>query len=340
MEMKAVVLTGRDMVRLVDLPPPRIEGPEDVLVQMEAVSLCETDAKILDGTVAPWRLPIPIGHEGAGTVIKVGKDVKNIVPGNRVLIDPNIYDATCFACRSGFSNLCSNGGLMGRDVDGVFQQILRVPCRNVFQLPETIPQVIAPLLQPFSTVIHGHNQVEIDPGNVVAVLGLGVVGLMLAQVAKLRGAQVIGVDIAPAKLQLAKTLGIDATVNSLEIDPLAEVMSWTEGKGADVVIEAAGLPDLLQKGIQMLRPRGALLQFGISTKDASFNMYNAYIKELVMKGTRSSLPQDIQQAIKIVRQGRIDLSYLVSKVFKFEQIDEAIRFFHDRARALKVIIET
>ena len=338
--MKAVVLTGKDTVEIIDSPRPHIKGAGDVLVQIEAMSICETDEKIFDGSTPTKKLPIPIGHEASGVIVDVGDDVKNIVPGDRVLIDPNVNDSTCHLCRSGLSNLCLNGGLMGRDVDGAFQQFLAVPSKNVFFLPRSIPAEIAPLIQPFSTVIHGHRQIEIGPGSIVAVLGLGVVGLLLAQVAKLRGAQVVGVDIAPAKLELARQLGIDVAVNSTNSDPVKEVLSISDGRGAEVVIEAVGVPDLIRKGMQMLRPGGILLQFGVSTKEAAYNMYDAYIKEFTLKATRSSLPQDFQDAIRIVQQGRIDLSYLVSKTFRFEETKEAISFFHDRAKVLKVIIRT
>jgi 2-desacetyl-2-hydroxyethyl bacteriochlorophyllide A dehydrogenase len=338
--MKAVVLNAKNMVEFSELPDPQMKNPEDVKVQLNAVSLCETDAKILDGSIPTKKRPIVIGHEGAGVVVDIGKDVKNTARGDKVLIDPNIYDTTCYACRGGFSNLCLSGGLMGREVDGVFQQLMIVPSRNVFLLPENIQTEVAPLIQPFSTVVHGHRQIEINPGDVVVVLGLGVVGLMLAQLAKLRGAKVVGVDIVPAKLELAKKLGIDITLNSLEADPEPEVRSLTNGHGADVAIEAAGVPDLIRKAMQMLRCKGALLQFGLSPKQVTYNMYDAYIKELAIQATRSSLPQDFEDAVRIVSQGKIDLNYQISKVFKFEEAKEAINFFHDRAKALKVIIKT
>lgn len=338
--MKTVVFRSKDVVNFSEAPEPQLKGPEDVLVRLEAVSLCESDAKIFDGSVPTKKVPIVIGHEGSGVVVDVGKDVKNASRGDRVLIDPNIYDGTCYACRAGFSNLCISGGLMGREVDGIFQQLMIVPSRNVYLLPKNVPAEVAPLLQPFSTVVHGHRQIEINPGNVVVVLGLGVVGLMIAQLAILRGAKVVGVDIVPAKLELAKKLGIEVTVNSREADPEAQVRSLTDGDGADVAIEAAGVPELVRKAMQMVKRKGTLLQFGYSSKEVTYNMYDAYFKELVIHGTRSSLPQDFEDAIRIVDQGKLDLRYQISKVYKFDEAKEAINFFSDRAKVLKVIIKT
>lgn len=338
--MKAVLQIAKNSVEFRDLPEPRLKDPGDVLLRLEAASICQSDSKLLNGMVPTKKLPIAIGHEASGVVVEAGKDVKKVVPGDRVLIDPNVYDLTCNACTSGFSNLCLNGGLMGRDVDGVLQEFLTLPSKRVYRLPRDVPADVAPLLQPFSTVIHAHRQIEINPGNVVVVLGLGVVGLMLAKLANLRGAKVMGVDIVPAKLELARKLGIDVVVNSLDVDLPAEVTAITEGRGADVVIEAAGVPDLIKDGIQLLKPRGVLLQFGSSPKQAFYNMRDLYFKELVLKGTRSSLPEDFDDAIRIVQRGQIDFSYWISRIFRFEETKEAISYFQDRANVLKVVIKS
>jgi L-iditol 2-dehydrogenase len=337
--MRAAFLTGDDAIEIKDTPEPTIHGPSEVLVEVEALSVCMTDAEIIHGHMKTKKLPIILGHEGAGRVVAKGEKVDNVQVEDQVLIDPNLNDLTCPSCTKGFLNLCQNGGLMGRETDGVFREGIVLPSRSVYRVPMNVPMHVAPLIQPFSTVVHAHRKLDVAPGSTVLVIGLGVAGLMFSQLAKMRGAFVIASSGIKDKLDLAKSLGVDVVVDRNEEDLESRVTELTGGTGVDVVIDSSGYPKLLQKeGLRLVRPHGTLLLFATRMNDLGMDSFEAYKREIVFKTTRSSLPEDFEDAVRLVALNRIDLRYQITKRFKFEQLDEALSFFQDRATVLKTVI--
>lgn len=307
--------------RKVSLSSYKIEerlDPHEIVVRMLSASVCETDVKIYEGEIPTAKLPIVPGHEGVGEVIKVGPKVNSVEVGDRVLIDPNIYDGTCELCRRGKQNLCPSGGLLGRDYDGVFREYLVLPERNVFKLPNSIDLKIAPLVQPLSTIIHAQKMIDITPGDVVAVIGTGTTGLMHVQLAKARGARVIGIERDPFRMKMAKEVGADEVIFSNE-RAKDEVMRITDNQGVDAVIEAVGLPETFVLGCNIVKPGKPVLMFGISSKPLPTPGYDLYFKEIRVIGTRSSVASDFLDAIKMVNAGKIKLEYLVSSTVKFDE---------------------
>lgn len=339
--MKAAALTGRNQVKMVELPEPKVRTPEEVVVEVEALSVCTTDSEVIDGTMAPRKLPIIIGHEASGRVSKVGGGVKNVMVGDRVLIDPNKSDGTCHLCLSGLSHLCQNGGLMGRELDGVFAESVVVQEGNVHKLPASVPIEIAPLIQPFSTVVHAFGKVTLAKGDVVLVLGLGVTGLMLVQLAKQSGALVIGSSTNRERLNLAKRLGASIAVDRSETDIVSEVMRATLNRGVDVVFDASGYRNLLTNDfIRVLKPGGMVLLFATRLRELEIDAFESYFRELTFKTSRSSQSKDFESAIGLVGEKRIDLSYQVTRTFPFDRTLDALAYFEDRRRVLKTVIIT
>lgn len=340
-KVRGVVLVGKDSIELQDLPEPGIGSPDHVIVETDALSFCSTDTEVIDGTMAPKKLPIIIGHEASGRVIDKGKNATNVEVGDRVLVDPNLSDLTCPLCVKGLNHLCLNGGLMGRETDGLFAERIALPSRNLYRLPASIPVEISPLIQPLSTVVHAHERIQIHPGDTVLVLGLGVTGLMLAQLAKMRGAYVIVSSTVPWKLELSKRLGVDAVVSRLESDVVSRVMEITRGRGVDVAIDATSYPNLLVRtGVQVLRPGGTVLLFATRSRELNLDAFQAYFRELTFKATRSSQPRDFERAVRLVEQGRVDLNYLITRTFPLEKTVEALSFYKNRASVLKAVITT
>ncbi len=337
--MKAALLIGKETVDIRKIPEPTIHEPTDVLVEVDALSVCMTDFEIIRGEMKTKKLPIVLGHEGSGKVVSKGTKVTNVAKGDRVLIDPNVSDLTCPSCIRGFSNLCENGGLMGREVDGVFRERLVLSSRNVYRLPSEIPIGTSPLIQPLSTVIHALKRVEIAPGDTVLVLGLGVTGLMFAQLAKLRGARVFAASGIPQRLDLGKHLGVDYVINKTETSFGSAVKKATGGAGVDVVIDSTGYQGLLQReGMEIVKPHGTILLYAAKEGELRLNSYDAYHREITFKTSRSSLPRDFEEAIRLVEQGKLDLSYQISRSFSFDKISDAITFFEDRVEVLKAVI--
>lgn len=335
--MRAYVLRQANSTGISHMPGP-IFSSEEVVVRMKVVSICQTDSKIITGLMKTKKLPIILGHEGGGIVENVGSNVHVLAKHDRVLIDPNIRDFTCSQCRNGRSQLCENGGLMGKDGDGLFAETIKISPTCLYRLPESIKDDIVPLLQPLSTAVHASKKINISPGDVIVVMGLGPSGLLLSSVAKSRGATVIGASRSKKKLELSRKFGVDHAVNMVDQNIIQEVREITAGQGADVTIEAVGDPELLRLCFDLVKPGGTVLQFGISNSDASYSMYTFYEKELNLIGTRSSVPADFLSAMGLAASGRVNLDSLVTARFRFDEMDNAIKASSVKSGNLKVTV--
>lgn len=297
---------------------------DEVLVRMLNASICGTDYSIFEGHIMPKKLPIILGHEGVGEVVRTGPKVRGVSVGDRVVIDPNIYCGVCEICRAGNVNLCPSGGLLGREADGVLTDYIILPEKNLFKLHKSIDLRIASIIQPLSTVVHAQKQVNIQPGKLVVVSGAGSTGLMHIGLAKARGGYVIALSTSPQRLEIAKRYGADEAFTSKE-DLIKSVSEKTDGLGADIFIEASGLPDRVQLGVTLLKPGGALLIFGTATKPLELSMYDLYFKEIKIYNTRSSVPSDFIDSIRIASQGIIDLRSLISNVINLKEVPEHLK---------------
>src|SRR3989338_3354833 len=186
--MKAMVLTAPGELVLDEVARPA-RGAGDVLVRVTHSGICGTDYKIFNGSI-PVRYPRIMGHEMAGAVVDAGG--APVRTGDRVIVDPELYCGACFHCRIGQTHLCPNGVLLGRDANGGFAEYLAAPASHVFPLPDAVERRAAPMIQVHTTCVHAQRQAAIFPGEFVTVLGLGVTGQLHAQLAKGRGATVIG----------------------------------------------------------------------------------------------------------------------------------------------------
>jgi 2-desacetyl-2-hydroxyethyl bacteriochlorophyllide A dehydrogenase len=236
--MKAMVLSAPNELALGEVARPAI-GPGQVLVRVMYSGICGTDYKIYSGAI-PVRYPRIMGHEMIGEVVEAGAGAI-VRPGDRAIIDPELYCGACFHCRIGQTHLCPKGLLLGRDANGGFAEYVVAPATHVFPLPQSIDNQTAPLIQVLTTCLHAQRQIHIFPGEAVAVLGLGVTGQLHVQLAKARGASpVIGITRSAEKRELALRLGADLAFAGGE-EAIRRVREATEGRGADVVIECTGM---------------------------------------------------------------------------------------------------
>ena len=334
--MKAMVLTGPNELRLDEVAKPAA-GRSDVLVKVTHSGICGTDYKIFNGSI-PVRYPRIMGHEMAGEVVETG--ASQLHAGDRVIVDPQLYCRTCFHCRIGQTHLCRNGVLVGRDRDGGFAEYVTVPASHVFPLPASVETRVAPLIQVLTTCLHAQRQINIFPGEFVVVLGLGVTGQLHVQLAKARGATVIGVTRSADKRALAETLGADITIPGGD-DAVARVREVTEGRGADAIIETTGVVQSLSSAIHMARSGGRLLLFGIITaKEGALPFYDLYFKELALINARVAKSEDYPASIGLVERGLVKLDPLVSDVKPLEELKAAIGMLgSDSGARMKIIME-
>jgi len=331
--VRAVVVTGPGSVEVRDIPDVVRPGDRYRVRALE-VGICGTDLKILAGDVpvAPSRI---LGHEMLGEVVD-GPEGGPFAPGDRVLVDPSVSCGLCVRCRRGDAHLCASGGLMGRDLDGVFAEHIDVPVAQLLAVPASIPVEHGPLLQVLGTCVHGQSLVRADPGQVAVVIGLGVSGLLQVQLLKARGVDVvIGVTRSEEKLRLAAALGADVTVRPDEVAQV--VRELTGGEGADLVVESSGALSALGQAVELVRPAGTVLVFGIvSATSGDFPFYQLYIKEVAVVNSRAALPRDYAAAIDLVARGRVDVGPILAQRFELDEAAEALATFRDTPGMLKV----
>jgi L-iditol 2-dehydrogenase len=334
--MKAMILTAPGELARADVARPGPEGGQ-LVVRVTHSGICGTDYKIFNGAI-PVQYPRIMGHEMAGEVVEPGSST--LRGGDRVIVDPQLYCRTCFHCRIGQTHLCRNGMLVGRDRDGGFAEYVMVPPGHAFPLPVSVETRVAPLIQVLTTCLHAQRQIDIFPGEFVVVLGLGVTGQLHVQLAKARGATVIGITRSAEKRSLAATLGADLTIPGGD-DAVARVREATEGRGADVIIETTGVVASLSSAIQMARSGGRLLLFGIITaKEGALPFYDLYFKELALINARVAKSEDYPASIGLVERGQVKLEPLVSDVKPLEDLKSAIGMLgSDSGARMKIILE-
>jgi 2-desacetyl-2-hydroxyethyl bacteriochlorophyllide A dehydrogenase len=335
--MRAVVLTAPQAldVRDTEIPTP---SADECLVQVSHSGICGTDLKIFEGEI-PVSYPLIMGHEMAGTLVQTPASLQ-LPAGSRVIVDPGLFCGACFHCRAGQTNLCPNGGLVGRDSDGGFADYLRVPARNVFALPDEIKDNEAPLLQVLSTCVHARRLAPAFADEVVVVTGLGVTGQLHVQLAKASGAFVVGITRSKWKRELAEKLGADLTLSPTD-DLNEQILALSDGRGADLVIETVGTVPLLAQAIELARIGGRVLAFGIYTAtQGALPFYQTYFKELKIINSRASRGRDFPASLDLVRRGVVQLAPLVSHTLALARLDQALALLSDTApQRMKIIID-
>jgi 2-desacetyl-2-hydroxyethyl bacteriochlorophyllide A dehydrogenase len=318
--MKAMVLHGPGELALGDVGRPPVE-PNHVLVRVTHSGICGTDYKIYSGAI-PVGYPRVMGHEMTGEVVDPGDT--SFTVGDHVIVDPELYCGVCFHCRIGQTHLCPKGKLIGRDTDGGFAEYVTAPATNVFGLPASIDSRTAPMIQVLTTCLHAQRQIDIFPSEYVVVLGLGVTGQLHVQLAKARGATVIGVTRSAEKRELAERLGADLTIPGGD-RAVDQVRAATEGRGADVVIETTGVLSQVAAAVNMTRSGGRVLLFGIITaKEGALPFYDLYFKEIDLISARVAKAEDYPASIALVERGTVRLQPLVSDVMPLSDLKAAI----------------
>jgi 2-desacetyl-2-hydroxyethyl bacteriochlorophyllide A dehydrogenase len=315
-------------------------GRGEALVRVAATAVCHTDLAIYTGSHPGVRYPVVPGHEAAGVVEAVGPDCR-VAVGTRVVINPIIACGACDCCARGDENLCRRAGLLGRELDGSLAEHLVLPERYLHPVPDAVSLEAATLIETLATVRHAQQRVRIDSGDAVVVLGQGATGLLHTRLAKLAGAApVVAISRSGWKRDLARRMGSDVTVDPASGDIVAEVLASTHGRGADVVIDTAGDPDLVRPALDMLRPGGALLLYAISHQPVpDFTTFPVYYKELKLVGSRALIPGDFAPAIRMVAEGAVNVDGFISGSYPLHEAPAAFGEY-ERApeRVLRLLI--
>ncbi len=336
--MKAAVLKAPKRLEIEEVTAPAPAYGE-VMVRIKATAICGTDVSIYEGKTAV-EYPRIIGHESAGEVFEVGEGVKELKVGDKVVMSPTSYCGVCPACLSGRVNICENGGLFGREFDGTYAEYTSLAENRAFKLPDSITPLEATTFIVLTTVVYAQRKVHMLPDSSVVVIGEGPAGLLHTKLAKLRGADpVIGVSRSRWKLELAKsTYGADYVFADRVHE---QVQKLTGGRGADFVVESAGTAETLNLAMDLVRPGGTILAFGITSPAVErFSSYALYYKDLTIVGSRAMQPQDWPFSIGLAEKGKIDLGAIITHRLPLDDLERGFAMLHDRSqRALRIVIE-
>lgn len=306
--MKALQFNAPGKIEIREFNLPKLKENE-LLIQVEGCGVCGTDFHIFKGE-APSSAPVILGHEFTGVIIDNNGN-KSFKETDRVVVDPNIYCGYCEYCRKGKINFCKNLKALGVTLNGGMSQYTIVPSSQAYLIPKTLEYNKAIFAEPISCCIHGINQASILPGDKVAIIGSGTIGLIMLQLAKLRGASQITVfDPLITKRNMAKELGSDFQLDSTDPDVIENFMNLTNG-GADVVIECVGNSSAVNTSLKAAKKGATVLIFGLASPDDYINLYlqSFFHKEISLKSSLLN-PFTFQAAVDLIVSGKLNLDKL------------------------------
>ena len=314
--MKALVLTEYNHFECKDVSRPAA-GAGEVLIEVEACGICGSDVHGMDGSSGRRLPPIIMGHEAAGVIQEVGDRVTDWEVGDRVTFDSTVSCGVCHFCRRGDINLCDNRRVLGVSCDefrrdGALAEYVRVPQNILYRLPDGLSFEHAAMVEPVSIAVHAVERLPIHLGDVAVVVGSGMIGLLAIQAARAAGCgQVIAVDVEPAKLALALELGADEAFSPQDTDVVAEVRQRTQGRGADVALEAAGFEDTVSLAIEAVRKGGSIGLIGNLTPHVQLPLQAVVTRELTLYGSCASRGE-YPACLEMISRGTIQVAPLIS----------------------------
>ena len=328
--MKAVVVYGPGDIRYQELPTPPL-GPREVRVEVKASGVCSSDVpRALEGKA--YFYPIVLGHEIAGRIVEVGKEAKGVRIGDRVAVAPLLPCWHCEWCARGRYSLCDDYSYLGSRTDGGYAEFVSVPPENLVGLAPAVDYEAGACLEPVAVVLHGLVKAGITPGDDVAVVGLGTLGLLAVQLSRILGAgRVFAVDLVAARLQVAEGFGAEGCLEDGQGISVGMIRDRTGGRGVDLVVEAAGSAVAQVRCLDMARKGGRILYLGLPGREARFpqaSFQRLVREELRIYGSWNSYSAPFpgyewRAALHYMATGQLKVKSLITHRFTFSQAKEA-----------------
>lgn len=346
--MRAAVLHRfQAPLKIEDVETPKI-GTQEVLVETKSCGMCHTDVGVVNGAFQ-IKLPKILGHEPAGIVTRIGKQVKGVREGERAVIDPLIVCHTCDFCLTGRENLCEmrekveGYGTLGRHINGGFAEYLKVPVENLIKLPKEISfDEGAILVDAVATAFHAVRRANINPmDKSIAIFGVGGLGVNAIQFTRMMNwVQIIAVDIMNDKLKLAKDFGADEIVNSSEEDPVKVIRDLTDGKGADITMEFVGSPQTMEYAVESLKRDGKAVIVGCSASPFRIMGMRCCLDQINILGSYGASRAEKRIIVDLVRRKKIRVERLITHRFSLDEINHAIEVLDKKiGNPVRIIIK-
>jgi alcohol dehydrogenase len=344
--MRALVYHGPGNKAWEEVPKPTLKDDTDALVRVDAVTICGTDLHILKGDVPAVTDGRILGHEAVGTVEEVGSAVKNVKAGDKVLVSCITACGACRYCREGSYGQCINGGgwILGHKIDGTQAEYVRVPFADTSTYPAPAGVSDEQLLMLADILPTGYEvgvlNGAVRPGDVAAVVGAGPIGLAAIMGARLFSpAHVVAIDLADGRLEAAKQFGADVTVNNGREDPMAVIAGLTDGLGADVAMEAVGVPATFELAAQLIRPGGRVANIGVHGEPVALHLEDLWIRNVTIT-TGLVDTYSTPTLLKLTASHQVDAGRFITHHFALDDFMEAYDVFAKAADtgALKVVL--
>lgn len=341
--MKASVCYKQNDLRTEDLPIPEISDNE-VLIKMLACGLCGTDIQKIRGDTV--NKPTVLGHEVVGEIVKKGKNVSKFEIGDRVITAIHVPCFTCHYCNKGHYTICEQFRTNNIDPGG-FAEFIRIPELHLNHLTHKVSNNVtdeeATLIEPIACCLHGLKQADIRPNDSVLIMGAGTIGILHAQLAKIKGAnKVIVSDMSEFKLQKALNVGCDYAINIKEKNIIDEVNKITDGQGVDVIVIAAGVSSLVADAVNMVRRAGKIIVFSGFDKNklVTLDVSRFFKDEISIIGTYSVTPYEFPEALDLLEKRKLNTKEMITHVYPLNKLSEAIDISTNPEQpVLKVIIK-
>lgn len=325
---------GPGNMELRELTEP-VAGPGQIKIQVKEAGVCGSDLHIYHSEIAiPIRPPVVVGHEFMGVIREIGEGVEGFAVGDRVVSETAChYCGKCHCCHEGFYNLCVERKTLGYWFNGTFAKYTVVPATLVHKVPDNVSDTAAAMNEPLACVVHAvYDLCRIVAGDLVLVSGPGSIGLMAMQVAKIHGATVVvsGTGIDTERLELAKRLGADYTVNISEESLSDLIMSLSGGYGCDVVLECSGSTAGINSALALIKKRGYFTQIGLGAPKIDFNIEAICYKELHFTGSLASRNHSWRQALILQEKGLVKTEPLALEKYPLDQWETAFKRFEEK----------
>ena len=341
--MKALLLSKPSFLEIADVPTPA-PAADEVLVRVAACGICGSDVHGYDGSSGRRIPPIVMGHEAAGLVTAIGAGVTGFKPGDRVTFDSTVYCGDCVFCRRGEVNLCDKREVIGVSCGdyrrhGAFAEYIAVPERIMYHLPESMSFPEDAMLEAVSVALHAVHVTGDIKGQTALVIGAGMIGLLTLQAARAAGAaRVFIADIDATRLNLARSLGVDEAFHLSGPDLTREILSQTQGFGADVVLEAVGRTETIATAIDCVRKGGTVTLIGNITPRVEIHLQKVVSRQIRLQGTAAS-SGEYPEAIDLVASGKIKVKPLITAVAPLEEGPQWFqRLYSHEPNLMKVVL--
>ncbi|MGA2626965.1 MAG: zinc-dependent alcohol dehydrogenase family protein [Candidatus Bathyarchaeia archaeon] len=336
--MNAAVFRGVNNLVVEDRPIPKIDRPDDVILEIYGCGICGTDPKIIAGE-HPVKNGIVLGHEYAGTVAKIGDKVKNVKVGDRVAVDVDVKCGSCYYCRTGRDNLCQNIITLGEHEDGGYAKYNRSPASSLYKIPDEMTLDAAILAGPISCVVNTVQRANVRPGQSVGIIGAGPMGLHYLQLLKSSQAgSLVVYETKEERIANAKKFGAKRIINPSNEDAVKATKDLTEGRGLDVIIEAAGAPSATKLALAMIGRGGRIVQFGINPQGAevSIQPFDFTFRQIEYIGSFIS-NYSFAAALDLLSAGKFEVDKFITHRLKVSDVNQGMDLMR-KGECIKVMI--